>query len=81
MQQVRTIPTFVASDSMEKDLKVYKVSRTLPRKNAKRRLFARILATSKDEAIEMFMTECIADDGSRYTLHTGDWKEEIITNS
>lgn len=70
----RTIPTYGA---ISKEAKVYKVSLTRLRKNAKRRLAARILATSKDQAIEIFMKNIKPTDGVIYTLHTGDWKENI----
>ena len=70
----RTIPTYGA---ISKEVKVYKVSLTRLRKNAKRRLAARILATSKDQAIEIFMKNIKPVEGVIYTLHTGDWKENI----
>lgn len=70
----RTIPTY---GDISKEAKVYKVSLTRLRKNAKRRLAARILATSKDNAIEIFMKNIKPVEGVIYTLHTGDWKENI----
>lgn len=70
----RTIPTYGA---ISKEAKVYKVSLTRIRKNAKRRLSARIFATSKDQAIDIFMKNIKPVDGVIYTLHTGDWKEDI----
>lgn len=70
----RTIPTY---GTISKEAKVYKVSLTRLRKNAKRRLAARILATNKDQAIEIFMKNIKAAPGVIYTLHTGDWKENI----
>lgn len=70
----RTIPTY---GDISKEAKVYKVSLTRLRKNAKRRLAARILATSKDQAIEIFMKNIKPLEGVIYTLHTGDWKENI----
>ena len=70
----RTIPTYGA---ISKEAKVYKVSLTRLRKNAKRRLAARILATNKDNAIEIFMNNIKPLEGVIYTLHTGDWKENI----
>ena len=70
----RTIPTY---GDISKEAKVYKVSLTRLRKNAKRRLAARILATSKDNAIEIFMSNIKPVEGVIYTLHTGDWKENI----
>lgn len=70
----RTIPTY---GDISKEAKVYKVSLTRLRKNAKRRLAARILATNKDNAIEIFMKNIKPVEGVIYTLHTGDWKENI----
>lgn len=70
----RTIPTYGV---ISKEAKVYKVSLTRIRKNAKRRLSARIFATSKDQAIEIFMKNIKPMEGVIYTLHTGDWKEDI----
>ena len=70
----RTIPTYGV---ISKEAKVYKVSLTRLRKNAKRRLAARILATNKDNAIEIFMKNIKPAPGVIYTLHTGDWKENI----
>ena len=70
----RTIPTY---GDISKEAKVYKVSLTRLRKNAKRRLAARIFATSKDNAIEIFMNNIKPVEGVIYTLHTGDWKEDI----
>lgn len=70
----RTVPTY---GDISKEAKVYKVSLTRLRKNAKRRLAARILATSKDQAIEIFMKNIKPLEGVIYTLHTGDWKENI----
>ena len=70
----RTIPTY---GDISKEAKVYKVSLTRIRKNAKRRLSARIFATSKDQAIEIFMKNIKPVEGVIYTLHTGDWKEDI----
>lgn len=70
----RTIPTY---GIISKEAKVYKVSLTRLRKNAKRRLAARIFATSKDQAIEIFMKNIKPLEGVIYTLHTGDWKENI----
>lgn len=70
----RTIPTY---GDISKEAKVYKVSLTRLRKNAKRRLAARIFATSKDNAIEIFLREIKPVEGVIYTLHTGDWKENI----
>ena len=70
----RTIPTY---GTISKEAKVYKVSLTRLRKNAKRRLSARIFATSKDQAIEIFMKNIKPAPGVIYTLHTGDWKENI----
>ena len=70
----RTIPTY---GDISKEAKVYKVSLTRLRKNAKRRLAARILATNKDNAIEIFMKNIKPVEGAIYTLHTGDWKENI----
>lgn len=77
-QKIRTIPTY--EDSTSEALKVFKVSRTLNRKNAKRRLFARILAPNKDRAIELFMENIPLNEDNLYTLHSGDWNEEIISN-
>ena len=59
------------------EAKVYKVSLTRLRKNAKRRLSARIFARSRQEAIEIFMKNIKPVEGVIYTLHTGDWKENI----
>ena len=70
----RTIPTY---GDISKEAKVYKVSLTRLRKNAKRRLAERILATNKDNAIEIFMNNIKPVEGVIYTLHTGDWKENI----
>lgn len=70
----RTLPTY---GDISKEAKVYKVSLTRLRKNAKRRLAARILATNKDNAIEIFMKNIKPVEGVIYTLHTGDWKEDI----
>lgn len=74
LQTDRLIPTF---GDISKEAKVYKVSLTRLRKNAKRRLSARIFAKSRQEAIEIFMKNIKPVDGVIYTLHTGDWKEDI----
>lgn len=74
LQTDRSIPTF---GDISKEAKVYKVSLTRLRKNAKRRLSARIFAKSKQEAIDVFMKNIKPAEGVIYTLHTGDWKEDI----
>ena len=55
--------------------KVYKVSRTRRRVNAKRRLAGRILAANKDEAIKIFMKIFENTEKDFYQLHSGDWRE------
>ena len=74
LQTDRLIPTY---GDISKEAKVYKVSLTRVRKNAKRRLAARIFARSKQDAIEIFMKNIKPVEGVIYTLHTGDWKEDI----
>lgn len=69
-----TVPTF---GEYSTEAKVYKVSLTRLRKNAKRRLSARIFAKSKQEAVDIFMAKIHPVEGVIYTLHTGDWKENI----
>ena len=74
LQTDRLIPTF---GDISKEAKVYKVSLTRLRKNAKRRLSARIFAKSRQEAVDIFMKNIKPVEGVIYTLHTGDWKENI----
>ncbi|MBR5584275.1 MAG: hypothetical protein IKW21_07085, partial [Lachnospiraceae bacterium] len=58
----------------QSDIKVYKVSRTLARRNGKRRLLRSIYAHDHNEAVKFFdMCDFGAINGM-YMLHTGDWK-------
>lgn len=59
----------------QKELKVYKVSRKLKRRNGKRRLFCTIYAEDSNEAVKFFdLLTFPADPDATYQLHTGDWK-------
>ena len=58
----------------QKDLKVYKVSRILHRKNAKRRLFCNIYASDNNEAVRFFDMLTFTDTDADFQLTTGDWK-------
>ena len=58
-----------------KDLTVYKIARILPRKNAKRTLYKKILAVDNNEAVVIFNDMCSgAPENVRLQLLTGDWK-------
>ena len=58
----------------QKELKVYKVSRILHRKNGKRRLFCSIYAADNNEAVRFFDLLTLPDPDADYQLTTGDWK-------
>lgn len=58
----------------QKDLKVYKVSRTLHRKNGKRRLVGTIYAHDQEEAVRFFDMWKSDELDATFNLHTGDWK-------
>ena len=58
----------------QKDLKVYKVSRILHRKNGKRRLICSIYAEDNNEAVRFFDLLTLPDPDADYQLTTGDWK-------
>ena len=58
----------------QKELKVYKIARTLRRKNGKRRLVASIYAEDNNEAVHYFDNLIITESDAAYQLLTGDWK-------
>lgn len=57
---------------------IYKVGKTLNRRNAKRHLVAKIYAKDREEAISKFVelvsSEFNDTDKATYELYTGDWK-------
>lgn len=56
-------------------LTMYKVARIAPRKNAKRRLFCRILARDLSDAVNRFRLICNRNnEPATFQLLTGDWK-------
>ena len=58
-----------------KDLTVYKIAKILPRKNAKRTLYKKILAVDNNEAIIIFNDVCSgAPENVILQLLTGDWR-------
>ena len=58
----------------QSNLKVYKVSRTLHRRNGKRRLLRCIYAHDNNEAVKFFDKLEFTEPDATYQLHTGDWK-------
>ena len=59
----------------QEDLTVFKMGYTSTRKNAKRKMLGRILATDQDQAIKLFrgLLTSRTEKGT-YQLCTGDWK-------
>ena len=59
----------------QEELTIYKVARILNRKNAKRTLYKRFLATDCKEAMATFEEICRQEEsGNILQLLTGDWK-------
>lgn len=58
----------------QKELKVFKVSRILNRKNAKRRLVKSFYTEDRNEAIRLFDEMDGLSMDATYQLLTGDWK-------
>lgn len=63
---------FVASN--QEELKVYKIARTLHRRNGKRRFIKSIYASSQKEALLYFDDMDVSESDVTYQLLTGDWK-------
>lgn len=58
-----------------RDLTIYKIAKILPRKNAKRTLYKKILAVDDCDAIRVFSNVCSgAPENVILQLLTGDWK-------
>lgn len=57
-------------------LTLFKIARIAPRKNARRKLFRRILARHLSDAVHQFRIVCEenAEDPATFQLLTGDWK-------
>lgn len=58
----------------QKEVRVYKVAKTLHRKNGKRRLLCSIYAHDNNEAVKFFDLLQLPDTDANYQLCTGDWK-------
>ncbi len=58
----------------QKDVKIFKIAKTLHRRNGKRRLFKSIYAEDANEAIRYFDKMEVQEPDVTYQLLTGDWK-------
>jgi hypothetical protein len=58
----------------QKELKVYKIARTLHRKNGKRRFIGSIYAEDTNQAVRYFDDLPVTESDVTYQLLTGDWK-------
>ena len=57
----------------QEDATIYKIGTFSKRKDARRKLYGRILAADDNDAVRIF-NKIIPDDGCIYQLLTGDWK-------
>ena len=58
----------------QEELKIYKIARTLHRRNGKRRFIKSIYASSQNEAVLYFDNMYVPESDATFQLLTGDWK-------